>query len=205
MRKNKMKIAVTGGIGSGKSSATKIIAELGYPTASADDVYHEMLEDEDFVRQINEKFGLSEKIENGKLVLDRRALASIAFADENSLKKLNEFTHSKIMAEIERRAANSESAFFAEVPLLFEGGYENFFDRVFVILRREEKRREAVINRDSKTAAEVDKVIKTQFDYRVFERADEREKNGFIAVVRNDGSIGELREKIISELKRLNV
>lgn len=87
---------------------------------------------------------------------------------------------------------------FAEVPLLFEGGFENIFDKVIVLRRDISVRVESVIQRDGISEDEVKKKIKNQFDY------ESLSDNGY-TIIYNDGDRLTLREeavKFLNELKK---
>ena len=84
---------------------------------------------------------------------------------------------------------------FAEVPLLFEGGYQKDFDGVIVVLREKSARIGAVAVRDGLSEEEVERRIKNQFDYEnksIFEHT----------VLYNDGDLAKLREKVGSVLEK---
>ena len=91
-----IKIAVTGGIGSGKSTVLKMISDLGYPVVSCDKVYADLLLDEAFVRLVSDEMGVLPLFSSGRLILDRKSIAKIVFNDELMLKKLNRVTHNAI-------------------------------------------------------------------------------------------------------------
>ena len=82
MQNNKV-IAVTGGIGSGKSTCLKIIEKLGYKSINADLVYRELLLNEDFVQKICDAITILPIYENGVKKIDKNALANIVFNDKS--------------------------------------------------------------------------------------------------------------------------
>lgn len=191
------KIAITGGIGSGKSTVSEIIRDMGYTVVSADKAYSELLLNEEFVKEICELMKISPIKNDGRMTIDRKALSAIVFSDKNQLSRLNDFTHPRIMNEIFRRAKGVEPLFFAEVPLLFERGYETEFDNVFIVRRRLDLRLSETMKRDGKTEAEVRKVIDNQFDY-------ESNKCGNKSIIiKNDGTIDELKDKVYSAVNAL--
>ena len=160
MMQNNLKIAITGGIGSGKSTVASVISEQGYPVISCDAVYRKLLENESVVKLLAKEFG---DITNcGKL--DRKKLADIVFCDEKRLQKLNEITHPLIMEEV-FKLMSGESVAFCEVPLLFESGYEKYFDAVIVVLRDKDERVNSVVKRDNIPENTVLSRINSQFDY----------------------------------------
>lgn len=187
-------IAVTGGIGSGKSTLLGLFKAAGYPIFSADEIYAELLRNEDFVHLVSLSVGVEPiKTENG-LKLDREKIAEKVFSDGNLLKNLNEVTHGAIMTEIQNRAKREDKTVFCEVPLLFEGGYEKLFDLIIVVRRSDEDRIKAVEIRDGKTKEKVKKIIENQFDYsKIIE-------DGHTIIVENDGDLSALKvdaEKIL--------
>ena len=161
--KNNIKIAVTGGIGSGKSLAMSIISELGYNTVSLDDVYANLLKEEWFIIRISNEFAIEPIHLGGQLFLDKKKLASIVFHDKSKLEKLNHLTHSEIF----KRAFSiyEKGMIFFEVPLLFEVNYVSQFDKVFVIRREKKIRVESVMVRDNVKLDEALLRINNQVDY----------------------------------------
>lgn len=191
------KIAITGGIGSGKSTVSEIIRKMGYVVVSADKVYSELLLNEDFVKEICELMNISPIEKDGRITIDRKALSALVFSDKTQLSRLNDFTHPRIMDEIFRRSEGVEPLFFAEVPLLFERGYETEFDNVFVVRRQLDLRLSGTAKRDGKTEAEIRKVIDNQFDY-------EGNKLGYKSIIiENNGTIQELETEVLEAVKRL--
>lgn len=191
------KIAITGGIGSGKSTVSEIIRKMGYVVVSADKVYSELLLNEDFVKEICELMNISPIEKDGRITIDRKALSALVFSDKTQLSRLNDFTHPRIMDEIFRRSEGVEPLFFAEVPLLFERGYETEFDNVFVVRRQLDLRLSGTAKRDGKTEAEIRKVIDNQFDY-------ESNKSGYKSIIiENNGTIQELETEVSEAVKRL--
>lgn len=191
MMQNNIKIAITGGIGSGKSTVASIIAEQGYQVISCDDVYRRLLESEAVVELLAKEFG--NIINFGKL--DRKKLADIVFCDEKKLQRLNEITHPLIMEQT-FKLMREESIAFCEVPLLFESGYEKYFDGVIVVLRDKDERVNSVVKRDNIPENAVLSRICNQFDY---EKAD---FNGCY-VIQNTSDTADLRKKTIKILDEL--
>lgn len=189
-----IKVAITGGIGSGKSTAAAILGEFGYKCESADKIYNELLSDEKFVEKISEHMGIEPIFCNGKKILDKKTLSDKVFGDKKELKRLNEFTHLVVMDVMMRKmeSLKNEKIVFAEVPVLFEGGFDNLFDYVVVIKKNIESRVIKTMDRDGKSADDVKRVVAAQIDY------DNIEENEKFIVVNNDGTIVDLKENLKS-------
>ncbi len=134
--KNKLKIAITGIVGSGKSSVTKVFEDNNFPVFNADLVTHELLNNNINVYNfIKENF--EECIENDAIV--RSKLSAIIFANDENVIKLNQFMHPIILAKMQLFLQQNTIA-IAEIPLLFEVGFEKYFDIIIVVSTNEELR-----------------------------------------------------------------
>lgn len=120
-----MRIAVIGGIGSGKSEVMKIAKERGFFCLSADEINAELLKTPSYIQKIATLF--PSVVANG--VVDKGALAKIVFSDQNERKKLNALAHPEIMRVI---SECKESSLAVELPLFIEGGDEAFDEIVYV-------------------------------------------------------------------------
>ncbi len=120
-----MRIAVIGGIGSGKSEVMKIAKERGFFCLSADEINAELLKTPSYIQKLAALF--PSVVSNG--VVDKGALAKIVFSDQNERKKLNALAHPEIMRVI---SECKESLLAVELPLFIEGGDEAFDEIVYV-------------------------------------------------------------------------
>ena len=120
-----MRIAVIGGIGSGKSEVMKIAKERGFFCLSADEINAELLKTPSYIQKIAALF--PSVVSNG--VVDKGALAKIVFSDRGERKKLNALAHPEIMRVI---SECKESPLAVELPLFIEGGDEAFDEIVYV-------------------------------------------------------------------------
>lgn len=196
-----MKIAITGGIGSGKSSVINILAELGQPTVNLDMVYKELLNnDEDFVLGICKVTKVPPKLKtDGKPTVDLKAVSKKVFSNGDTLKSLNSFTHPRIYSEAFLKGKPFEldgKPVFYEVPLLFESGYQNAFDKIWIVSRKITERIKYTAKRDNANEKEIEDRIKNQFDY---ENAD----LSLHTIISNDGNIAELRKKVVEALNEV--
>lgn len=187
----KLVIAITGGIGSGKSTVCALIKKLGFPVFSADETYAELLLDEGFVKGVHQSVGINSE---SKTLL-RKEVSSIVFKDREKLKALNSFTHEKIVNEMFRRSEGKEVVFH-EVPLLFEGGFEKLYDKVIVVTRPIEERIKSVEARSGLSKEQIKDRIKNQI---LYENLNDIKHT----VITNDGSESELEEKLRAVLNEI--
>ena len=139
-------LGITGGIATGKSTVTRMFADLGAPTASADDIARELLlPGTPQTAQVAEAFP-STASSTEPITIDRRALSSTIFGDETARKRLEAILHPPIIAELSRRIAEfrssegevGEGVAAIEIPLLFESGLTSMVDKVVVVAVDEE-------------------------------------------------------------------
>ncbi len=195
-----VKVAITGGIGSGKSTVLRYLQEVGYPVFSCDEIYKEIIRFPIYIRQIEEIF--PECIVGGEI--DRARLSAVVFHDEEKRNKLNAIAHPYIINRLTERMSESNAALvFAEVPLLFEGRYESLFDEVIVVMREEASRVETLIRRDCSSKEEIKNKMLAQFPYHSKE-AKIRFKACKAILIRNDGSEEELKEQVKEIVKQIS-
>jgi dephospho-CoA kinase len=131
-------VAVTGGIGAGKSEALRAFARHGAAVISSDDIVHELLRsDEDVRAAVRERFGAGAFGPDGSV--DRARVAEIVFTEEHELDWLERLLHPRVVAAYLRwrdelaRQPDPPAVCVTEVPLLYEVGGETRFDAVVVI------------------------------------------------------------------------
>jgi dephospho-CoA kinase len=198
----KKRIAITGGIGSGKSYIASILKDMGYDVFSCDEIYKKVLLSKEYVEKIAQLFPMV--VRNGKI--DKNKLGNIVFSDPEKRKLLNGVAHPLIMRELFKEMDNANSpCVFAEVPLLFEENYVNLFDGVIVVLRANKERIAAVELRDDLKKEEIVRRMHTQFDYDN-EQSQEYFKSIGAHVIKNDAShenlkgiVGETLKSILNE------
>lgn len=143
-----LKVGVTGGIGSGKSTACLIFEKLGVPIYNSDNRAKELMTESDsLVLAIKEAFG--EKVYSGK-ELNRPALASIVFADKKKLELLNSLVHPAVGEDYVNwlRQYKEEKYTIKEAALLFEAGIYKTLDKVILVTCPVEERVNRVMKRD---------------------------------------------------------
>ena len=177
-----LKVAVTGGIGAGKSEALAAFARRGVPVLSSDEVVHRLIAEDDDVRTaLDERFGTT----------DRVRIAEIVFADPTELEWLEGVLHPRAREVADQWLASLESdhdVAVVEIPLLYETGGESRFDSVVVITASDEVRatRSPVQDRRAeRLLPDEEKVRRADFAYV------------------NDGTLEELDAFVASVLERL--
>jgi dephospho-CoA kinase len=140
-------VAITGGIGAGKSEALQAFARHGAATISSDDIVHQLLrEDADVRRALLERFGTGILDDAGNV--DRAAISAIVFEDREALAWLEGLLHPLVAAnylawrDSLAELPNPPAVAATEVPLLYEVGGDSRFDVVVVITAPEQTRRE---------------------------------------------------------------
>ena len=130
-----MRVGLTGGIGSGKSTVVDTLADMGAAVVDADEIARRVVAPGSSVLgRLAEKFGSDILLEDG--TLDRALLAQRAFADERGTRRLNEITHPAIREQAERdisRAEETSTIVVYEMPLLVESGQVSLVDVVVVV------------------------------------------------------------------------
>jgi dephospho-CoA kinase len=144
-------IALTGGIGSGKSTAATEFAELGVPVIDADVIAHDLVEPgSQALQMLIETFGSEIKREDGSL--NRELLRSWVFNNDNKRHQLESIMHPLIREEIQRQLAASDSDYkIMVVPLLIETGNSYQYDRLLVIDASEATQQRRVMQRNGLT------------------------------------------------------
>jgi dephospho-CoA kinase len=167
-------VAITGGIGAGKSEALRAFARHGAATVSSDEIVHHLLRRADVRDAVVERMGNGVLAPDGEI--DRGALATVVFNDRAALGWLEELLHPLVAAEYLEwrealgRLANPPRVCVTEVPLLYETGGEARFDKVVVITAPTKLRRArsevAVDDRESRLLPDKEKAERADYTFR---------------------------------------
>ena len=158
-----LKIGITGGIGSGKSTVAKAFEVLGIPVYYADDAAKKMMnEDEELKEKIQQQFG-DDVYKDGKL--DRKKLAGIVFNAPEKLNQLNALVHPATIKDAERWMQRQVAAYtIKEAALIFESGAQEHLDLVIGITAPAPLRIQRTMQRDGVTREEVIARMDKQMD-----------------------------------------
>ena len=186
-----MIVALTGGIGCGKSEAAKIFAALGVPIVDLDVISHQLsAANQPVVAEIAKQFGAEYITPEG--ALNRAAMRKLVFNNEAERKKLNAITHPAIFEVAKQQLLANRSAAYQilAIPLLYEGSdYTPYIDQVLLIDCDEALQIERVKQRSHLTEAEIKQIIAAQSSRQdLLSIADD--------VIENNENVAKLRGKI---------
>lgn len=186
-------IGLTGGIGSGKSEAASILRELGALVMDADLVGHETYRrGEPAWDQVVEAFGSGIIGEDGEI--DRKRLGQIVFGDPGSLKRLTDIVWPRIREGLEKRIIGDRNGAGAEVlvveaAVLFEAGWDDLFDEVWVVTALEADVLERLERQRNQKPEQTRARLRAQMTN------EERERRADVTV-RNDGDRAALAARV---------
>jgi dephospho-CoA kinase len=184
-----LKIGLTGGIGSGKSTACEIFSELGIPVIDADIIAHDLVRPgKPAFEEITKIFG--KEIISNDGTLDRKKIRDQIFANETERKKLEDILHPAIYREITHQTENLNSGYcIISIPLLLETGASGIVDRVLIIDVSREFQLSRASVRDSSSKSDIEAIIDSQIsrEDRLAAAAD---------IIDNEGDFDRLRKKI---------
>ncbi|MEW8525773.1 MAG: dephospho-CoA kinase [Candidatus Thiodiazotropha endolucinida] len=186
-------IALTGGIGSGKSAVSSHLESLGVPVIDADRLAHQLVKPgSPALLEIQATFG--EELVDGNGVLDRAALRKTVFDDTQQRRRLEGILHPRIRKAMEEWLARQSAPYAVLViPLLFEAGQVSLADRVLVVDCDESLQIERVLARDEISREQIRQIMASQVDR-------QSRLQGADDVIENNGSM----EALIEATERLH-
>ena len=189
MTANKYKIAITGGIGSGKSTVSSILTELGYKVYDADKIYADLISDESVIIKVSKILGIKPLRYDNKVFFDRKAAAIVLFSDKIKKKNFDNFVYPKVYQKIDDIYEKNDGAIFFEIPQLFETNRSQSFDKVIIVKRDLNERIASVKLRSGLTDEEIKIRIKNQIDYEKFDFSNH-------IVIHNNGDFANLKSVV---------
>lgn len=162
-KKGPFTLGITGTIASGKSSAGKILQELGVPVIDTDHIVHEILaKDPTVIKAVKDRFGEEVLTNEGKI--DREKLGKVVFSDHEAKKSLEAIVHPATIMQcrklIEEKNDNPVVAIL--VPLLFEARLESEYDEIWTIFTDEAILKERLAKRNGLDSVEIEKRLGAQ-------------------------------------------
>lgn len=190
-------IGITGGISSGKSTVTNFLRQRGFQVVDADALVHQLQAPGGRLYNILvEHFGNQVVLKNGQL--NRPLLASLIFSNPEEQEWSKETQGQVILEELsalKNQLAQTEAIFFMDIPLLFEQGYESWFDEVWLIYLDRETQIERLMNRDKLSLEAAESRLASQWSL-------DKKKKLATHIIDNSGSLDQLLSQIISLLER---
>lgn len=198
-----LKVGITGGIGSGKSTVCNILKNLGVPVFSSDDVGKYLLNNDDYLkREITKHFDSDMYTSTGSL--DRERMAKLVFNNPDELKKLNELVHPRVKAEFDSWCKKNEKKPYVvkEAAILFETGQHKELDKMVTVFCPKEERIRRIMKRDDTNKESIEKRMMHQYS--------DAERNALASyIIMNDGKedllpqVMELHELLLNEFTKL--
>lgn len=194
-------IGLTGGIASGKSTASNIFKEYEIPVIDADIIAREIVEPgQPALKEIKDTFGKEVINENGSL--NRKYLGKIVFRDKKELEKLNRITHRRIIEEIVNRInmyrkTCAYPVIIIDAALFIEMNMKKLVDEIWLVVADETIQINRLIKRDKLSLEDAVKRIKSQMTT--------QEKKAYAdVIIDNNEDVIRLKEQIDMHLKRVN-
>lgn len=194
-----IKVGLTGGIGSGKSTVSKILISKGFSVYNSDNRAKWLMNNNDNLKSnIISIFGNQSYIKES---LNRKYISSKVFNDSLKLKELNNLVHPLVALDFNNWLSNQNTndIVFKEAAILIESGAHKEMDKIIVVACPKNIRIERVLKRDGNNSESVDKRMQNQMS--------ENEKINYADfVINNSGSKSDLLkelESVISELKKI--
>ena len=186
-----LRIGLTGGIASGKSTVADMFADLGVPVIDTDVIARDVVRPgQPALKEIREAFGAGVIAADG--TLDRSAMRAIVFGDDAARRRLEAILHPKIREITIEQAETAGGAYqVIVVPLLVESSLRAFVDRVLVVDCDEEIQVVRLLERDTESEQQARKILAAQ---------STRDERLAIAddVIENEGSLEDTREQVLA-------
>jgi len=194
-------IGLTGGIGSGKSTVSQLLGELGAFVIDADKVGHEIyLPGKEAWKQVTAAFG--QDILAPDQTIDRKKLGAIVFGSEDARKRLNSIVHPLMFTDINRRIKEKRAAGFTkpivvEAAILIEANWLPLTDEVWLVITNKSAVIDRVAAQRGLSAKDTEARIASQL-------SDAERRKYATLVIENDGSLEDLKQKVQTAWRRIN-
>ncbi|TYQ13334.1 UNVERIFIED_CONTAM: dephospho-CoA kinase [Acetivibrio alkalicellulosi] len=189
-------IGITGGIGSGKSTVSKILSGFGAKVIEADEIAKGiMVKGEKAFSEVVDYFG--DQILDLSGQIDRKKLASIVFVDKDKLNALNQITHKYVSVNILKLIDKykDEKTVVVDAAIPIKKGFIDVSDEIWVVTANKELRIKRVMKRSGLTYSEVLERINSQLE-------DDYYLSISDIIIYNDGTYEELENKVINIYNR---
>lgn len=193
-------IGLTGGIGSGKSTVSRMLRSLGAKIIDADQIARDVVKPgKPALHEIKETFGHEYLQDDGEL--DRKKLGALVFSDYEKLKKLNQITHPRILEEIKTqveryKADNRYKCIVVDCALLFEMDMEPLVEETWLVSLERAKQLERLMHRDFLSPEDAEKRIAAQMPLSDKEERADR-------IIDNSREVTETHEQVLDLWQRV--
>ncbi len=194
-----LKIGLTGGIGSGKTTVSDLFEKLEIPVIDTDIIARELVrKNTQVLKNIAEHFGDTVISNNGEL--KRQHLASIVFKHPEKKQQLENILHPEIREQIKHKiqiiennrqqSSKPEGYCIVVIPLLFETGFDDLIDRTLVLIADEQTRVQRIKKRDNRNPDEIYSIIRSQVSDEIrLKKSDD--------IIKNNSNISNLEEQVL--------
>jgi len=188
-------VGLTGGIGCGKTTVLEVFRTLGVPCFVADQVAGRYYDDADFLRSVRALFGDRVFLPDGSA--DKRAIASIVFADPAALQQLNALVHPRVMDDFRRWAAQQQAPYvILESAILYEYALDKQVDSVVAVYLEKEERLRRLELRDHASREALEARMRNQLS------AEEKMDRADYVVLNYEGNPRQRQVQYIDRLLR---
>lgn len=182
-----MRYAITGSIGTGKTTIANLFRERGYQIYDADEIVHELYKDKSVLKKVEEMFPLAFV----KGTMESKVIANVIFHDKDKKKELEDYIHPLVKKEI-LKVDNC----IVEVPLLFESKMEDIFDKVILVYCNKEEQIKRIMKRNALTKEEALLRINSQMDI------NEKIKLSDFVII-NEGTVDDINKQVDDIIAKL--
>lgn len=195
-----VKVGLTGGIGSGKTTVSNFILEYGIPVYNSDSQGKKLMNTNlELINDIVNIFGES-VYNNG--ILNTNLLSSIVFSDPEKIKQLNNLVHPKVAEDFKQWVGknNNQPILVKEAAILIESGAYLDMDKIILVISKKSNRINRVSKRDNSDLESIEKRIN-------FQLTDDEKIKYADYIIENNSSLDDLKNevlRVINEIKKVN-
>ena len=191
-----LKVGITGGIGSGKSTVSRFFSELGVPVYDSDQRAKSLMQhDDSIIIKIKKEFGDDSYLNN---VLNRSHIAEIVFKNELKLKQLNAIVHPLVRTDFNNWLSQNSNAKFVikEAAIMIESGAYKDLDKLIVVNANREQKIKWIKKRDHLLLEDIENRIQNQL-------SDKMRNQYADFIIENNSSKKELKQQVLSIYNKL--
>jgi dephospho-CoA kinase len=192
-----VKVGLTGGIGSGKTTVSNFLLEYGIPVYNSDSQGKKLMNTNlELINDIVNIFGES-VYNNG--VLNTNLLSSIVFSDPEKIKQLNNLVHPKVAEDFNQwvEKNNNQPILIKEAAILIESGAYLNMDKIILVISKKSNRIKRVSKRDNSDFESIEKRIN-------FQLTDDEKIQYADYIIENNSSLDDLKNEVLRVINKIN-